>query len=242
MGIEILPNLWIGDYNLTNTNTFITDNKITHLCNCTVYPINPILGVSHPTLKVQTLNLPNPCDIINDKTHIQLILTKFFQHLPSLLSWIHNTLTSNTCPSSSILIYCYDDLLLSTIIVLAFICVYGQFSLKKAIKLLKLKYPEAFENTPDNCYYLLILPKISALSLCTQSSPAHAPAPAPRQSPLPVPHRSPAPRQSPVPVPHRSPVPAPKQLSAPHRSPIPIPIHIPKIAHNTLNDFDRFAL
>ena len=123
MPTEILSGLWIGDINDSFNKEFINDNLITIFINCTLnYGFIDI-----PNTKKLRIPLSSNLDPQKD-----LILLK--NNYPKIIEYIKTEMEEN-----NILIYCYDGLIISPIIVALFIINYGNISLDNIRDILRSK-------------------------------------------------------------------------------------------------------
>tara|TARA_B100001094_G_scaffold325170_2_gene379072 strand:+ start:814 stop:1230 length:417 start_codon:yes stop_codon:yes gene_type:complete len=120
---EILSGLWIGDINDSFNKEFINDNLITIFINCTLnYGF-----IDLPNIKKLRIPLSSNLDPQKD-----LILLK--NNYPKIIEYIKSEMEEN-----NILIYCYDGLIISPLIVALFIINYGNISLDNIRDILRSK-------------------------------------------------------------------------------------------------------
>tara|TARA_B100000029_G_C17377153_1_gene888291 strand:+ start:503 stop:919 length:417 start_codon:yes stop_codon:yes gene_type:complete len=123
MPTEILSGLWIGDMNDSFNKEFINDNLVTIFINCT-------LNYGFPDLpNIKKLRIPLSSNLDPQK---DLILLK--NNYPKIIEYIKNEMEEN-----NILIYCYDGLIISPLIVALFIIKYGNISLDNIRDILRSK-------------------------------------------------------------------------------------------------------
>lgn len=122
MPTEIISGLWIGDIDDAFNNTFLKDNNITILINCT-------LNYTFPNIKINKLRIPISSNLTPLKDMILLKKNK-----DKILKYLYENLNN-----SSILIYCYDGLIISPLIVSLFLIKYGNISKDNIRSILKSK-------------------------------------------------------------------------------------------------------
>ena len=119
MTFQILPGLWIGNYNNTK---FILDKNISIIINCTKYINNFNINT-----KIYKLNVLDEHTLINN--------------LDSILNYIHKNIADK-----NILIYDITNQQKGETILLCYILREGNINLKPALKLLRTKFPNCFKN------------------------------------------------------------------------------------------------
>ena len=111
MPTEIISGIWISDINGSFDNNFLKDNNITILINCT-------LNYGFPDINVKKLRIP----LSNNLTPSEdLFLLK--KNKVKIIEYIYEHIDF-----SNILIYCYDGLLISPLIVSLFLIEKGNIS------------------------------------------------------------------------------------------------------------------
>jgi hypothetical protein len=111
MPTEIISGLWIADINSSFDSHFLKDNHITILINCT-------LNYGFPDINVKKLRIP----ISNNLTPSEdIILLK--KNKDKIIEYLYENIDF-----SNILIYCYDGLLISPLIVSLFLMEKGGIS------------------------------------------------------------------------------------------------------------------
>jgi hypothetical protein len=111
MPTEIISGLWISDINGSFDNNFLKDNNISILINCT-------LNYGFPDINVKKLRIP----LSNNLTPSEdLFLLK--KNKDKIIEYIFDNIDF-----SNILIYCYDGLLISPLIVSLFLIQKGDIS------------------------------------------------------------------------------------------------------------------
>tara|TARA_Y100000817_G_scaffold309536_1_gene298825 strand:- start:44 stop:454 length:411 start_codon:yes stop_codon:yes gene_type:complete len=122
MPTEIISGLWISDINGSFDNNFLKDNDISILINCT-------LNYGFPDLNVKKLRVP----LSNNLTPSEdLPLLK--KNKDKIIEYIYEHINF-----SNILIYCYDGLLISPLIVSLFLIKMGGISKDDIRSILKSK-------------------------------------------------------------------------------------------------------
>tara|TARA_B100001094_G_C17539235_1_gene488277 strand:- start:39 stop:449 length:411 start_codon:yes stop_codon:yes gene_type:complete len=122
MPTEIISGLWISDINGSFDNNFLKDNDISILINCT-------LNYGFPDLNVKKLRVP----LSNNLTPSEdLQLLK--KNKDKIIEYIYEHINF-----SNILIYCYDGLLISPLIVSLFLIKMGGISKDDIRSILKSK-------------------------------------------------------------------------------------------------------
>ena len=111
MPTEIISGLWISDINGSFDNNFLKDNNISILINCT-------LNYGFPDINIKKLRIP----LSNNLTPSEdLFLLK--KNKDKIIEYIFDNIDF-----SNILIYCYDGLLISPLIVSLFLIQKGDIS------------------------------------------------------------------------------------------------------------------
>ena len=111
MPTEIISGLWISDINGSFDNNFLKDNNISILINCT-------LNYGFPDINIKKLRIP----LSNNLTPSEdLFLLK--KNKDKIIEYIFENIDF-----SNILIYCYDGLLISPLIVSLFLIQKGDIS------------------------------------------------------------------------------------------------------------------
>ena len=122
MPTEIISGLWISDINGSFDNNFLKDNDITILINCT-------LNYGFPDLNIKKLRIPISNNLTPSKD-IQLLK----KNKDKIIDYIYENIDF-----SNILIYCYDGLLISPLIVSLFLIKMGGISKDNIRSILKSK-------------------------------------------------------------------------------------------------------
>jgi|TARA_B110000967_G_C18649416_1_gene442572 hypothetical protein len=122
MPTEIISGLWIGNVDCSFDNNFLKDNNISILINCTV-------NYGFPDINVKKLRIP----LSNNLTPSEdLLLLK--KNKGKIIDYIYENIDV-----SNILIYCYDGLLISPLIVSLFLIKKGEISKDNIRSILKSK-------------------------------------------------------------------------------------------------------
>ena len=111
MPTEIISGIWISDINGSFDNNFLKDNNITILINCT-------LKYGFPDINVKKLRIPLSDNLTPSE---DLFLLK--KNKNKIIEYIYEHIDF-----SNILIYCYDGLLISPLIVSLFLIEKGNIS------------------------------------------------------------------------------------------------------------------
>lgn len=122
--VEIIPNLWLGDYRAAKDNKFFKDNRIKYVINVTPNIINIIQGI-------KILRIP----INNIEDHVAFLKP----YIPWICLYIHGVLQSD----NSVLVHCKRGHRRSATIIVAYLMSIG-WSLCKSIKHVKKLRPNAF--------------------------------------------------------------------------------------------------
>jgi hypothetical protein len=122
MPTEIISGLWISDINGSLDNKFLKDNDISILINCT-------LNYGFPDLNLKKLRIPLSNNLTPSK---DLLLLK--KNKDKIINYIFENIEF-----SNILIYCYDGLLISPLIVSLFLIEKGEISKDNIRSILKSK-------------------------------------------------------------------------------------------------------
>lgn len=122
MPTEIISGLWISDINGSFDNNFLKDNDISILINCT-------LNYGFPDLNFKKLRIPLSSNLTPSK---DLLLLK--KNKDKIINYIYENIEF-----SNILIYCYDGLLISPLIVSLFLIEKGEISKDNIRSILKSK-------------------------------------------------------------------------------------------------------
>lgn len=123
MPTEILSGIWIGDVNDSFNKEFISDNLINIFINCT-------LNYGYPNISdIKKLRIPLSNNL-DPKRDIQLL----YENSKKIIDYIKDISQEN-----NILIYCYDGLTISPIIVALYIVENGKISLDNIREILRSK-------------------------------------------------------------------------------------------------------
>lgn len=122
MPTEIISGIWISDINGSFDNNFLKDNDISILINCT-------LNYGFPDLNLKKLRIPLSSNLTPSK---DLLLLK--KNKDKIINYIFENIEF-----SNILIYCYDGLLISPLIVSLFLIEKGEISKDNIRSILKSK-------------------------------------------------------------------------------------------------------
>ena len=122
MPTEIISGLWIGNINDSFDEVFLKDNNISILINCT-------LNYGFPNLNVSKLRVPLSSNLTPSKD-IELLK----KNKDKIIDYIYDNIDY-----SSILIYCYDGLIISPLIVALFLIKKGEISKDNIRSILKSK-------------------------------------------------------------------------------------------------------
>ena len=129
MGIEIFPDLWIGDLSTAMNTKFLSEKKIEFIINC-----GKDLEFNEKYKIVDNLRIP-----IDDNDLLDSNLT-LYDLLDEIVTKIHTILSQG----KAVFIYCYAGTQQSVAIVVAYIMKYGHVSIKTAIGYVRSKHPKAF--------------------------------------------------------------------------------------------------
>ncbi len=122
MPTEIISGIWISDINGSFDNNFLKDNNITILINCT-------LNYGFPDINVKKLRIPLSDNLTPSE---DLFLLK--KNKDKIIEYIYEHIDF-----SNILIYCYDGLLISPLIVSLFLIEKGNISMDNIRSILQSK-------------------------------------------------------------------------------------------------------
>ena len=122
MPTEIISGLWIGNINDSFDEVFLKDNNISILINCT-------LNYGFPNLNISKLRVPLSNNLTPSKD-IELLK----KNKDKIIDYIYDNIDY-----SSILIYCYDGLIISPLIVALFLIKKGEISKDNIRSILKSK-------------------------------------------------------------------------------------------------------
>ena len=123
MPTEILSGIWIGDINDSFNKEFISDNLINIFINCT-------LDYGYPNLNdIKKLRIPLSQNLDPNKD-IQLL----YENSKKIIEYIKDISETN-----NVLIYCYDGITISPIIVALYIVNMGTVSLDNIREILRSK-------------------------------------------------------------------------------------------------------
>ena len=135
---EIIKNIWLGNYKSAQDYTFIKNNNISVIINCTTdIPFSPLIDIDKYRIPVND-NLK--------QSEIQKMVTYIKYILPIIL--LHKRRNNN------ILIHCYAGIQRSAIIVLSYIYYTNNLNIYDCIKLIKNRRPIAV--TPEMNFKLSI--------------------------------------------------------------------------------------
>ena len=121
---EILPNLWLGNYEITKSKDFINLHKINTIINCT----NTFPFPEH--FKGKRIRVP----VLDNKKPNQI--WKMFKYF----DLVHQIINKERARNSNILIHCQAGKQRSVSIVLAYLMSHGKISLNNAYLLLQTKH------------------------------------------------------------------------------------------------------
>jgi hypothetical protein len=122
MPTEIISGLWISNIDGSFDNNFLKDNNISILINCTV-------NYGFPDLNIKKLRIPLTNILTPDK---DIFLLK--RNKEKIINYIYENINF-----SNILIYCYDRLLISPLIISLFLIDKGGISKDNIRSILKSK-------------------------------------------------------------------------------------------------------
>jgi hypothetical protein len=122
MPTEIISGLWIGIVDCSFDNNFLKDNNISILINCTI-------NYGFPDINVKKLRIPLSDNLTPSR---DIVLLK--KNKSKIIDYIYENIES-----SNILIYCYDGLLISPLIVSLFLIDKGGISKDNIRSILKSK-------------------------------------------------------------------------------------------------------
>ena len=122
MPTEIISGIWIGNVDCSFDNNFLKDNNISILINCTI-------NYGFPDINVKKLRIPLSDNLTPSR---DIVLLK--KNKSKIIDYIYENIES-----SNILIYCYDGLLISPLIVSLFLIKKGEISKDNIRSILKSK-------------------------------------------------------------------------------------------------------
>jgi|TARA_B110000908_G_C9987864_1_gene328401 hypothetical protein len=122
MPTEIISGIWIGNVDCSFDNNFLKDNNISILINCTI-------NYGFPDINVKKLRIPLSDNLTPSR---DIVLLK--KNKSKIIDYIYENIES-----SNILIYCYDGLLISPLIVSLFLIDKGGISKDNIRSILKSK-------------------------------------------------------------------------------------------------------
>ena len=122
MPTEIISGLWISNIDCFFDNNFLKDNNISILINCTV-------NYGFPDLNIKKLRIPLTNNLTPEE---DIVLLK--KNKGKVIDYIYENINF-----SNILIYCYDGLLISPLIVSLFLIDKGGISKDNIRSILKSK-------------------------------------------------------------------------------------------------------
>jgi len=122
MPTEIISGLWISNIDGSFDNNFLKDNNISILINCTV-------NYGFPDLNIKKLRIPLTNNLTPEE---DIVLLK--KNKGKVIDYIYENINF-----SNILIYCYDGLLISPLIVSLFLIDKGGISKDNIRSILKSK-------------------------------------------------------------------------------------------------------
>lgn len=122
MPTEILSGLWISDVNGPFDINFLKDNNISILINCTV-------NYNFPDLDLKKIRIPISENLTPSR---DILLLKKYKE--KIIDYIYENIEL-----SNILIYCYDGLLISPLIVAIFLINKGDISKDNVRSIIKSK-------------------------------------------------------------------------------------------------------
>tara|TARA_Y100000996_G_scaffold388116_1_gene347448 strand:- start:44 stop:454 length:411 start_codon:yes stop_codon:yes gene_type:complete len=122
MPTEIISGLWISNIDGSFDNNFLKDNNISILINCTV-------NYGFPDLNIKKLRIPLTNNLTPEE---DIVLLK--KNKGKVIDYIYENINF-----SNILIYCYDGILISPLIVSLFLIDKGGISKDNIRSILKSK-------------------------------------------------------------------------------------------------------
>ena len=122
MPTEIISGLWIGDVNDSFDKNFLKDNHISIMINCT-------LNYGFPDLNLKKLRIPLSNNLTPGEDLVLLNKNK-----EKILDYIQENIEL-----SNILVYCYDGILISPLIIAIFLIYKGNVSKDNIRSILKSK-------------------------------------------------------------------------------------------------------
>lgn len=122
MPTEIISGLWIGDVNDSFDKNFLKDNHISIMINCT-------LNYGFPDLDLKKLRIPLSNNLTPGEDLVLLNKNK-----EKILDYIKENIEL-----SNILVYCYDGILISPLIIALFLIYKGNVSKDNIRSILKSK-------------------------------------------------------------------------------------------------------
>jgi len=122
--VEIISGLWIGNIDMMYNKTFLNDNQITLIFNCTrEYKFSDV-----PT--IQNIRIPLSDNLMNNIDQLR-------SHKDKILSYIDRSLETH-----NILLCCYDGITNSPFIVSLYLLTYGGIAKDMIKKIIQSKCTE----------------------------------------------------------------------------------------------------
>ena len=120
--VEIISGLWIGNIDMMSNKTFLNDNQITLIFNCT----QEYKFTGEPT--IQTIRIPLSDNLMNNIDQLRI-------HKDKILSCIDTSLETH-----NILLCCYDGVTNSPFIVSLYLLTYGGIAKDMIKKIIQSKH------------------------------------------------------------------------------------------------------
>ena len=122
--VEIISGLWIGNIDMMSNKTFLNDNQITLIFNCT----QEYKFTGEPT--IQTIRIPLSDNLMNNIDQLRI-------HKDKILTFIDSSLEQH-----NILLCCYDGITNSPFIVSLYLLKYGDITKDKIKRIIQSKSTE----------------------------------------------------------------------------------------------------
>lgn len=128
---QVLDRVWIGGHSTATNESFMRENNIGLIVNCTRHVPSPFRD------DIATYRIP-----IDDHPEWKSL---FQQHLRIVAQQIHTVLTES---HQSVLVHCHAGVSRSATVVGAYLIIYRDFSVDDAIGTIQARKPETFRPSP----------------------------------------------------------------------------------------------
>lgn len=128
---QVLDRVWIGGHSTATNESFMRENNIGLIINCTRHVPSPFRD------DIPTYRIP-----IDDHPEWKPL---FQQHLDAVTRQIHHTLTNT---HDSVLVHCHAGVSRSATVVAAYLIKYRDLSVDEAIGTIRARKPETFQPFP----------------------------------------------------------------------------------------------